>query len=117
MSAETALIEQYFDAFNRHDLDAVMACFADDAVVMAAHGRRIEGAQAIREYYDSMFNLFNDANCAIQALSGADGKGFVESVFTGVRSDAGYPVRMVGVEVIECQEERIRELRDYHLPA
>lgn len=55
MSQETTLIERYFDAFNHHDLEAVMACFDPEAVIVAAHGRRIEGANAIRAYYASTF--------------------------------------------------------------
>ena len=43
MSKETALIERYFDAFNRHDLDAVVACFTADAVIAGSDGRRVEG--------------------------------------------------------------------------
>jgi hypothetical protein len=32
-----------------------MACFDPEAVIVAAHGRRIEGADAIRAYYASTF--------------------------------------------------------------
>ncbi len=32
MSKETDLIKQYFDAFNRQDLEGVMACFDEEAV-------------------------------------------------------------------------------------
>src|SRR5205809_2603614 len=34
MTAEEELIQRYFDAFNRHDIDAVMACFVEHAVVV-----------------------------------------------------------------------------------
>ena len=33
MTAEEELIQGYIDAFNRHDIESVMACFLDDAVV------------------------------------------------------------------------------------
>lgn len=44
MSQGTTLIERYFDAFNHHDPEVVMACFDSQAVIVAAHGRRLAGA-------------------------------------------------------------------------
>ena len=114
MSQETTLIQRYFDAFNRHDLEAVMACFDEAAVIVAPHGRRIEGAAAIRHYYASTFATFHDARCTIRTLVGADGTGAVESLFTGSRAGAPQPTRLMGVEVIECRRGKITELRDYH---
>jgi ketosteroid isomerase-like protein len=35
MTHEEELIKRYFDAFNRHDLEGVMACFHDEAVLVA----------------------------------------------------------------------------------
>jgi ketosteroid isomerase-like protein len=48
------VLRQILDAFNRHDLDAIMAFFADDAVFESPrgpdpHGRRFEGKAAVRE--------------------------------------------------------------------
>ena len=114
MSRETTLIERYFDAFNRHDLEGVMACFDPTAVIVAGHGRRIEGAEAIRNYYASTFATFHDAKCTIHTLVGADGVGTVESLFTGRREGAEYPMRLMGVEVLEFRGDNIAELRDYH---
>ena len=45
MTAEEALIQRYFDAFNRHDIDAVMACFDEHAVIVDLEGRRFKGAK------------------------------------------------------------------------
>jgi ketosteroid isomerase-like protein len=114
MSQETTLIERYFDAFNHHDLEAVMACFDHEAVIVAAHGRRIEGADAIRHYYASTFATFHDAKCTIRSLVGEGSTGAVESQFTGTRAGAEYPVCLMGVEVLEFRGDKITELRDYH---
>ena len=45
-----------FDAFNRHDVDAVMQAFADDCVFYTVggsevYGTKIEGKQAIADSY------------------------------------------------------------------
>jgi len=116
MSKETTLIERYFDAFNRHDLEDVMACFADDALITGAYGKRIEGAAAIREYYAAAFATFPDAKCTIQTLVGDNGAGAVESLFTGTRADKDQPISLMGVEVLEFRGNQISELRDYHTP-
>ena len=34
MTPEERLIQHYFDAFNRHDIEGVMACFHDEAVLV-----------------------------------------------------------------------------------
>jgi ketosteroid isomerase-like protein len=114
MSQETVLIERYFDAFNRHDLEGVMACFDREAVIVAAHGRRLEGVAAIRDYYASTFALFRDARCTIRTLVGEHGTGAVESLFTGTRAGAEHPTRLMGVEVLEFCQDKITALRDYH---
>jgi ketosteroid isomerase-like protein len=49
------------DAFNRHDLDAIMAFFADDAVFDSPrgpdpHGRRFEGKLAVRQGLAARFS-------------------------------------------------------------
>jgi uncharacterized protein (TIGR02246 family) len=116
MCKETTLIERYFDAFNRHDLEDVMACFADDALITGAHGKRIEGAAAMRAYYAAAFVTFPDAKCTIRTLVGDNGAGAVESLFTGIRADKDQPISMMGVEVLEFRGNKISELRDYHRP-
>src|SRR5256885_5076399 len=55
MTAEEALIQRYFDAFNRHDIDAVMACFDEHAVIVDLEGRRFEGAKEVRRHYETGF--------------------------------------------------------------
>ncbi len=114
MSKETDLIRQYFDAFNRQDLEGVMACFDDDAVIFGSDGSRREGAAEIRKSYAAGFKAIPDGKCVPRTLLGGDGSGAVESVFTGTRAKTQETVRMVGVEVLEFHGDRITALRDYH---
>ena len=82
-----------FDAFNRHDIDAVMTHFADDCVFYtvggdAAHGTKIEGKQAIANAFSAVWGGMKDArwdhhshfvhgNRAVSewTFSGTDGNG------------------------------------------
>jgi len=43
------ILDRYFDAQNRHDIDALVACFKPDAVVHD-EGRDIIGTEAIRAW-------------------------------------------------------------------
>jgi hypothetical protein len=43
MTAEEELIQSYFDAFNSHDIEGVMACFDENPVLVDATGTRFEG--------------------------------------------------------------------------
>lgn len=49
------LADAFLDAFNRNDLDAVMAFFTDDAVYKELQGRVSEGKDAIRKAFAPQF--------------------------------------------------------------
>jgi len=51
----TDLVIRFTDAFNREDLDGVMAFMADDAVYDQFNGARAEGKAAIREAFVPQF--------------------------------------------------------------
>jgi len=56
-----------FDAFNRHDIEAVMTHFADDCVFYTVagpevHGTRIDGATAIAEAFAGVWAGMSDAH-------------------------------------------------------
>lgn len=54
MTREEERIKRYFDAFNRHDIEAVMACYHDEPVLVAPNGKRCEGRAAVRKSYDRL---------------------------------------------------------------
>lgn len=99
-TTEEQLIEQYFDAFNRHNIDDVMACFHPDAIV-GDSDTRAEGHDAVRLHYERQFAAIHDE------------RGVAESLFHGTTRD-GRPIRALGAEVIEFADGKIREIRDYH---
>ena len=56
------LLDAITDAFNRNDIDAVMAFFADDAVFDHAagpdiNGTRFSGLDTIRGIFEGLFNI------------------------------------------------------------
>ena len=110
---EEQLIAQYFDAFNRHDLDGVLACFHETIALVSPNGDRVEGIDAARRRYEQEFATMPDAHCELRLATGNAGGGMAESVFRATLAD-GTAIRAVGAEVMEFADGRIKEIRDYH---
>jgi len=113
MTSEEQLIKRYFDAFNRHDLDGVVACFHDEAVLVNPNGKRVAGIAEVRRSYETEFALFHDAHCELRVCTGNSGRGVAESYFTGTRSRETH-IEAIGAEVMEIVDGKIKEIRDYH---
>ena len=52
--------EQVRQCFNQHDLNALRALTADDAVIVRPTPRKIEGSEAIGNYFTQLFSMFPD---------------------------------------------------------
>ena len=60
------LLDALGDAFNRHDLDAIMSMMTEDCIFLTAagddaEGKRIVGQKAVREAFASVFSNMPDA--------------------------------------------------------
>jgi ketosteroid isomerase-like protein len=115
MTPEEQLIQRYFDAFNRHDIEGVMACFHDEAVLVGPNGKRVVGRAEVRRSYETELALFPDAHCDLRLCTGNSGRGVAESLFTGTRRERGR-TEAIGAEVMEIVDGKIKEIRDYHQP-
>ena len=52
MFSELELVQRQVDAFNAHNLDGFLACYADDAVVRHGDGRALmTGKDEMRDFY------------------------------------------------------------------
>ncbi len=64
-----ALLERFAEAWNRHDLDALVAMMTDDCVFEASSGPQVDGQRsdgkpAVRAAYAAVFEAFPDAHWA-----------------------------------------------------
>src|SRR6516162_8659356 len=116
MTFEEELIQRYFDAFNRHDLEAVMACFHSHPTIIDATGTRFEGRDEVQRHYETGFAAMPDCRCDLQMLTGNSGHGVAESIFHGTRPRFNKVIEAIGAEVIEFADGKIKEIRDYHRP-
>ena len=86
------LLDRFADAWNRHDLDALMSMMSDDCVFDASagpdvSGQRNEGPQAVRAAYAAVFDAFHDAHWANCRHFIAGNRAVSEWTFTGTRKD------------------------------
>lgn len=51
LTSATAVVEAQVGAFNDHDLEAFLATYAADAVVVGVAAEPLRGAAALREFY------------------------------------------------------------------
>jgi ketosteroid isomerase-like protein len=64
-NASTAVLQAFLDAFNAHDVDAIMSFFTEDCVFVmprgpAPGGRRLVGKEQVREGIQSRFDGIPD---------------------------------------------------------
>lgn len=88
----TETLRAITDAFNRHDLDAIMSYFADDAVFESprgpdAWGRRFEGKAAVREGLAARFSGIPDVHYGDDDHFVADERGVSEWTLTGTTTE------------------------------
>ena len=105
------LLDRFADAWNRHDLDALMSMMTEDCVFEAsagreANGQRSEGKQAVRAAYAAVFEAFPDAHWANPRHLVAGDRGVSEWTFTGTNTD-GTRVEVTGCDLLTFREGKI----------
>lgn len=91
-SPDVQQLQDIADAFNRHDLDAIMAFFAEDAVFESPRGpdpwgTRFEGKAAVRAGLAARFTGIPDVHYGDDAHFVAGDRGASEWTLTGTTTD------------------------------
>ncbi len=68
MTPEEDLIQRYFDAFNRHDIEGVMACFHDSPRIVDPEGKVFERRAEVQRNYETAFALMPDCRCDLRSF-------------------------------------------------
>ncbi|EGJ19243.1 hypothetical protein RSWS8N_20319 (plasmid) [Cereibacter sphaeroides WS8N] len=104
-----------FDAFNRHDIDAVMAPFAEECVFYtvageAEHGTRIEGREAIARAFTGVWTAMPDVQWADHShfLSEDGTRGVSQWTFRATNPD-GTRIEVQGADLFRIADGRIVE--------
>jgi steroid delta-isomerase-like uncharacterized protein len=112
-----ALLERFAEAWNRHDLDALMSMMTDDCVFAAsagtgADGQRHDGKEAVRAAFAAVFESFPDAHWANPRHFVAGSRGVSEWTFTGTQRDGRY-VEVTGCDLFTLRDGRIAIKNSY----
>jgi ketosteroid isomerase-like protein len=99
------------DAFNRHDLDAIMGYFHDDCVLYmprgkAARGDRYVGKQEVRAGLATRFEGIPDVHYGEDTHWTCGSLGVSEWTLTGTRKSGG-PVEVRGVDLLEFRDGKV----------
>lgn len=69
-----ALVRRYYEAFNRGDTEAMLACLADDVVHDVNQGPRRSGKAAFRAFCDHMSRCYKERLQDIVVMAASDGR-------------------------------------------
>jgi len=107
------VVRRFNEAFNRHDVDGVMALMTADCVfentLPAPDGERFEGAAAVRGFWKSFFQSTPGARFEAEEIFGAGDRAVVRWMFYW--DDSGGHVR--GVDVMRVRDGKVAEKLAY----
>lgn len=116
-NADPSFLQSFADAFNAHDLDAIMRHMTSDCIFQAsagpdADGERFHGQQAVRKAFEDVFRTFPDARWSNAEHFVSGNRGFSEWIFTGTKSD-GTRVEVTGCDLFTFRDGKIAIKNSY----
>jgi ketosteroid isomerase-like protein len=102
-------INNFNDAFNRHDADALAAFLTDDTVFEdtspAPDGRRIEGKAAVVEFWRTLFVRNSDAHFDAEEIIVSGNRAVIPWVYRKIRN--GQPWHLRGVDIFTVRDGKV----------
>ena len=110
-------LEAFADAWNRHDLDALMSFMTEDCVFEASAGPDVcgtwyQGSKAVRSGFAEVWASFPDAHWGNARHFVNGDRGVSEWTFTGTRPD-GTRVEVNGCDLFTFREGKIALKNSY----
>ena len=110
------MLETFGDAWNRHDVDAIMRFMSEDCAFETTAGpepcgKRYEGRARVREAFARVFAMFPDAHFGDARHFLAGDRGLSEWRFTGTRD--GVKVEVDGCDVFTFRDGKIAVKSSY----
>lgn len=111
------VIQRLADAINAHDLEALVACFADDVVSeQPVHpARSFRGRAQVRANWTQIFGGVPDLRAQLLQLEATSSRAWSEWSWSGT-TRAGTPFEMRGVTIQELRDDQIAAVRFYLEP-
>jgi steroid delta-isomerase-like uncharacterized protein len=113
----TEMLQAFADAWNRHDIDALMSFMTEDCVFEAsagpdACGTKYIGTGAVRTGFAEVWATFPDAHWGSARHFVHGDRGVSEWTFTGTRSD-GTRVEVQGCDLFTFDDGKIAVKNSY----
>lgn len=114
-NATLEAVQAFNDAFNRHDVDAIMAHMTEDCVFENTRpppdGERVEGAEAVRVVWERLFDRSPRARFEAEEIFAAGDRCVVRWVYHWIRD--GKPGHVRGVDVFRVRDGKVAEKLSY----
>jgi ketosteroid isomerase-like protein len=114
-AATIAAVDAFNEAFNRHDVEAVMAHMTDDAVFESTSppaGERHEGAAAVRAAWAAFFAASPTARFDAEDSFATGDRCVIRWIYTWTDDD-GHEQQLHGVDVLRVREGKVAEKLAY----
>ena len=109
--ATVAAVDRFNDAFNRHDVDAVMAAMTDDCVFESTSppsGQRYEGQDQVRAAWEEFFAASPTAHFDGEDVIATGDRCIVQWRYTWTNDD-GSTSALRGVDVLRVRDGKVAE--------
>ena len=106
------MLQAFLDAFNAHDVDAIMSFFTEDCVLEmprgpAPGGRRLVGKEQVREGIQSRLDGIPDIHFGDESHWLSGDRGVSEWTIRGTQR-TGEPIEVRGCDLFEFADGKIR---------
>jgi ketosteroid isomerase-like protein len=108
-------VRHFNEAFNRHDVDAVMAAMTADCVFEntnpAPDGKRYHGQAEVRAFWEAFFQSSPDAVFEAEEVFAAGDRCVVRWIYRKTRN--GQPWHLRGVDLFRVRDGKVAEKLAY----
>ena len=113
-----SVVREFERAFNRQDVEALVACFTPDGTYHDTFFGGHAGSAALRAMFERMFREGRDYRWTMESVVETDAAAASEWTFSYVVSEAvprstGRKIRFTGMSVFELEHGRIARYREY----
>ena len=110
-----AAVERFNEAFNRHDVDGVMAAMTDDCIFDNTRpppdGERFVGQEAVRRFWEAFYQRSPHARFDTEEIFASGDRCVVRWVYKWIRDDK--PGHIRGVDVFRVRDGKVAEKLSY----
>jgi len=117
MDVTVQFLQSFADAFNAHNVKAIMSHMTDDCVFEASagpdfDGEKFTGQKQVKEAFEKVFETFPDAHWGNPRHFISGNRGFTEWIFTGTKID-GTNVEVTGCDLFTFNDGKIAVKNSY----